>query len=70
MQACRWRDGGLPDQDGRLALYVGETRGVYDVAGDPTDTPRPKFMLVAGPYGSDACARAVDWDCCIIGEGA
>ena len=57
MQECGWRDGGLPNEDGRLAVYVGETRGVYDVAGDPTDTPKPDFMLVAERYGSGACAQ-------------
>jgi hypothetical protein len=72
MQECGWRDGGLPNEDGRQAVYVG---GVYEVAGEPTDTPKPEFMFVAGPYGSDACAQttlsplpAVDWDCCIVGE--
>jgi hypothetical protein len=52
MQECRWRDGGLPNDDGRLPVYVGETMGVYEVAGDPIDTPKPEFMLVAEPYGS------------------
>ena len=57
MQECGWRDGGLPNKDGRLAVYVGETRGVYKVAGKPTDTSKPEFMLLAEPYGSGACAR-------------
>ena len=57
MQECGWRGGGLPDENGRLVVYVGEMRGVYDVAGDPTDIQKPEFMLVAGPYGSDACAQ-------------
>ena len=57
MQGCGWRDKGVPNEDGRLAVYVGEMRGVYDVAGEPTDIARPEFMLVAGPYGSDACTQ-------------
>ena len=57
MQECGWRGGGLPDEDRRLAVYVGETRGVHEVAGDPTDTPKPEFMLVAEPYGCGACAQ-------------
>ena len=66
----------MPNEDGRLVVYVGEMRGVYDVAGEPTDIPKPEFMLVAGPYGSDACAQttlccspAVKWYWCIGGEG-
>jgi hypothetical protein len=59
VQECRWRDGGLPDVYGRLAVHVGETRGVYEVDGDPTDAPRPEFMLVAEPYGSGACAQTI-----------
>jgi len=57
MQERGWRGGGLPNEDARLAVYVGETRGVYEVAGDPTDTPKPESMLVVGPHGSDACAQ-------------
>ena len=38
----RW---GLPNEDGRLGVYVGETRGVHEVAGNPTDPPTPKLML-------------------------
>ena len=26
-------------------MYVGETRGVHEVAGNPTDPPTPKLML-------------------------
>ena len=76
MQECGWRDGGSPNEDGRLAVFVGETRGVYDVAGEPSNTPMPEFILVAGSYGSDACAQttlscspAVNRDWCIGGEG-
>jgi hypothetical protein len=76
MQECGWRDGGLPNEDGRRAVYVGDTTGVHEIAGDPTDTPKPEFMFVTGPYGSDACAQTTlrlspvqDWDCCIVGEG-
>jgi len=57
MLECGWRDGGLPNEDRRQAVYIGETRGVYEVAGDPTDTPKPEFMLVAELYGSGACAQ-------------
>ena len=32
MQECG-RDGGLPNEDERLAVYVDETSGVYEVAG-------------------------------------
>jgi hypothetical protein len=59
MQEFGWRHGGLPNKDGRLSVYVGETRGVYEVVEDPTDTPRPEFILMAGPYGSDACAQTI-----------
>ena len=57
MQECGWRNKGVPNEDARLAVYVGEMRGMYEVAGDPTDPPKQEFMLVAGPYGSDACAQ-------------
>ena len=57
MQERGWRGGGLPNEEGRLAVYVGETRGVYEVDGDPTDHTKPEFMAVAGSYGSDACAQ-------------
>ena len=57
MQECGWRGGGLPDEDRRLAVYVGETRAVYEVAGDPTDTPKPEFTLVVEAYGCGACAQ-------------
>ena len=57
MQECGWRDGGSPNEGGRLAVFLGETRGVYEVDGDPTDHTKPEFMVVAGPYGSDACAQ-------------
>ena len=66
----------MPNEDARLVVYVEEMRGVYEAVGDPTDTSKPKSMLVAGPYGSDACAQttlccspAVKWDWCIGGEG-
>ena len=47
---------GLPNPDRRHAMYVGEARRVYEVAGNPTDTPKTEFMLLAEPYGSGACA--------------
>ena len=47
----------MPNEDGRLAVYVGETRAVYEVAGDPTDAPKPEFTLVAEAYGCGACAK-------------
>ena len=72
----RW---GLPNEDGRLGVYVGETRGVHEVAGNPTDPPTPEFMFLAELYGSVACAQttlfnllpspAVDGNSCIVGEG-
>lgn len=65
----------MPNEDGRLAVYVGEMRGVY-VAGNPTDTPKTEFMLLAEPYGSVSCEQtifgplpAVEWDSWIVGEG-
>jgi len=57
MQECGRRAGGLPSEGGQLAVYVGETKGVYEVAGNPTDTPKPEFMLLTEPYGSGACAQ-------------
>ena len=45
----------MPNEDGRLAAYVGETRGVSNVAGS-TGAPQPEFMLLGEPYGSGACA--------------
>lgn len=71
MQECRWRDGGFPNGDGRLVVYVGEMRGVYDPG------PRnPELVLLFQPYGSGACEQttlrpspAIDWDSCIVGEG-
>ena len=57
MQECWWRDGGLPNEDGQLAVYVGETTGMHEVAWNPSDTPKPEFMLSAESYGSGACAQ-------------
>lgn len=37
--------GGFLNEDGRLGMYVGETRGVHEVAGNPTDPPTPELML-------------------------
>ena len=39
-------------------MYVGEARTVYELAGNPTDTPKTEFMLLAEPYGSGACASS------------
>ena len=44
----------MPNDDGRLAVYVGETKGVHKLAGDP---PKFEFILVVEPYGSSACAQ-------------
>jgi hypothetical protein len=43
------RDGEFPNEDRRLVVYFGQTRGVYD-----TDPPKPEFMLLAEPNGSGA----------------
>ena len=76
MQEYGWRDGGFPNEDGQLAVYVGETRGMYEVAWHPSVASKPEYMLSAESYGSSACAQttlcplpAVDWDSCIVGEG-
>jgi len=69
MQEWEWRDGGLPNEDGRLAVYVGETRGAYKVAGNPTDTPKPESMLVPAHRSPCESSPSVDWDSCIVGEG-
>ena len=52
-----WRDGGLPNEVGQLAVYVGETRGMHEVAWNPSDIPKPEYMLLAESYGSGACAQ-------------
>ena len=48
---------GLLNEDGRLAMYVGETREVHQVAGNPADPPTPEFMLLSEPHGSGAGAQ-------------
>lgn len=50
---------GLPNKNGRLAVYVGETRGGYEVAGNPADTLKPEIMLLAEPYGSVSCEQTI-----------
>jgi len=57
---CRNVDGEIGDclaRTDNFAVYVGETRGVYEVAGDSTGTPKPELMPVARSHGSDACAQ-------------
>ena len=57
IQEPGWREGGLLNKVGRLAVYVGEAMGVYEVAGNLADS-KAEFMLLAEPYGSGACAQA------------